>query len=186
MDKKFKFIDNKSEHLLNLLKGDNHSGKSTSTLIFLVVICSIVFVTHYIKYGFTPMLGISLLLMTILLIIYRVSMQSAFKENAANANYLSFQEVDPVTYIRTKLQYLYSGIMIKFTRTKSIRFLYSAMFPFILFLSKEIFLGRIEGFIGNLIFAVLLGAGFWWMYFRNEVEDLGISRDDIKGYLESL
>lgn len=186
MDKKIEFINTKSDHLLDLLKGDNHSGKSTSTWAFLLVLYVVVGSIHFIKFGFTPMLGLSLLVLAIILFIFRISMQSAIKENAANANYESFEEVDPVTYIRTKLQYLYSGIMIKFTRTKSIRFLYAAIFPFILFLSKEIFLGRIEGYFGNIIFAVLLGAGFWWMYFRDEVEDLGISRDDIKGYLESL
>ncbi len=186
MDKKFEFINTKSDHLLNLLKGDNHSGKSNATIFFLSALYLIVAVLHFIKFGFTPMLGLSLLVLAILFVIYRISMQSAKKENAANANYESFKEVDQVTFIRTKLQYLYSGIMIKFTRTKSIRFLYAAIFPFILFLSKEIFLGRVEGYVSNVIFAALLGAGFWWMYFRDEVEDLSISRDDIKGYLESL
>ena len=186
MDKKFEFINAKADHLLNLLKGDNHSGKSNTTTLFLLVLYTIVVAVHFIKFGFTPVLGVSLLVLVVLLFIYRISMQSALKENAANANFESFKEVDPVTFIRTKLQYLYSGIMIKFTRTKSIRFLYAAMFPFILFLSKEVSLGKADSLIGSIVFALLLGAGFWWYYFSDEIDDLSISRDDIKGYLESL
>ena len=114
-------------------------------------------------------------------------MQTAIKENSASANYKSYKEVDEVTYLKTKLQYLYSGVMVKYTRTKSIRILYMVMFPFILLLVRDFFQGQgTAGWIGTSIVAILLGSITWWAYFKNDVDDLEISRDDIKSYLGGI
>jgi len=187
MNNKVEFISSKADHLLDLLKGDNHVGRSNITLYFLLGLYLIVASAHYIKFDFTILLTLSIVALVVLMLIYRLSMQTAIKENSASANYKSYKEVDEVTYLKTKLQYLYSGVMVKYTRTKSIRILYMVMFPFILLLVRDFFQGQgTAGWIGTSIVAILLGSITWWAYFKNDVDDLEISRDDIKSYLGGI
>lgn len=186
MNNRLDFISTKADHLLDLMKNDNHSGKSNTTVLFLIVVYVIIATAHLIIFNFTPLLGVSLVLLVALMVIFRMSMQSAIKENADSSNYESYKEVDTVTYLKTKLQYLYSGVVIKFTRTRSIRVLYSVIFPFILLMGKEVFGKEITSWISTIILAILLGGLFWWYYFREEIEDLDIAKDDIKGFLEGV
>ena len=187
MNNKVEFISSKADHLLDLLKGDNHLGRSNLTLYFLLALYLIVAAAHYIKFDFSNLLTISLVALVVLMVIYRLSMQTAIRENSASANYNSYKEVDEVTYLKTKLQYLYSGVMVKYTRTKSIRILYMVMFPFILLLVREFFQGQgTGGWIGSSIVAIILGSITWWGYFKSDVDDLEISRDDIKSYLGGI
>ena len=187
MNNKVDFISNKADHLLELLKGDNHLSKSNVTLYLLLGIYLLVASAHYIRYDFSTLLTISLVVLVVLMVIYRLSMQTAIKENTASANYKSYKEVDEVTYLKTKLQYLYSGVMVKYTRTKSIRILYMVMFPFILLLVREFFQGQATGgWIGSSIVAIILGTLTWWTYFKSDIDDLEISRDDIKSYLSGI
>lgn len=187
MNNKVEFISQKSDYLLELLKGDNHGAKSTSTLLFLLGLYLVTACAYFIKFGSSTLLLISLLALVVLMVLYRFSMQTAIKENNASANYETYKEVDELTYLKSKLQYLYSGVMIKFTRSKAIRILYMVMFPFILLLIREFFLGQTkEGWIGATIVAFLLGGVTWWAYFKSDLDDLEISRDDIKSYLEGV
>lgn len=187
MNNKVDFISNKADQLLELLKGDNHLGKSNATLLFLIGLYLVAACAHYIKFNFSTLLTLSFVFLVILLAIYRLSMQTAIKENAASANFESYKEVDEITYLKTKLQYLYSGVMVKFTRTKSIRFLYIVMFPFILLMIREFFQGQmLDGWIGSTIVAILLGSLTWLLYFKGDLDDFEISRDDIKSYLEGV
>ncbi len=187
MNNKIDFISGKADHLLDLLKGDNHQGKGNTTLFLLLGLYLVVACGYYIKFGTSTVLTISLVVLILLMVIYRLSMQTALKENAASANYQSYKEVDEMTYLKTKLQYLYSGVMVKLTRTKSIRIVYMCMFPFILILIREFFQGQISsGWIGISIVAIVLGSISWWVFFRSDLEDLEISRDDIKSYLDGM
>ncbi len=187
MNNKVEFISGKADQLLDLLKGDNHLGKSNLTLYFLIALYLIVAAAHYIKFDFSPLLTLSVVALVVLMVIYRLSMQTAIKENTASSNYKSYKEVDEVTYLKTKLQYLYSGVMVKYTRTKSIRILYMVMFPFILLLVREFFQGQnTAGWIGTSLIAIILGSTTWWAFFKSDVDDLEISRDDIKSYLGGI
>ena len=129
MNNKLEFISQKSDYLLELLKGDNHAGKSTSTLLFLLGLYLLAACAYFIKLGSSTLLLISLLALVILMIVYRFSMQTAIKENNANAKYETYKEVYDLTYLKSKLQYIYSGVMVKFTRAKAIRILYMVIFP---------------------------------------------------------
>jgi len=187
MNNKVEFISQKSDYLLELLKGDNHAGKSTSTLLFLLGLYLLSACAYFIKLGPSTLLLVSLLALAVLMVLYRFSMQTAIKENNASANFETYKEVDELTYLKSKLQYLYSGVMVKFTRAKSIRILYMVMFPFILLLIRDFFLGKTaDGWIGTAIIAFLLGGLTWWAYFKADLDDLEISRDDIKSYLEGV
>jgi len=187
MNKKVEFISQKSDYLLDLLKGDNHASKSTSTLLFLLGLYLLAACAYFIKLGSSTLLLLSLLALVILMVLYRFSMQTAIKENNASANYETYKEVDELTYLKSKLQYLYSGVMVKFTRAKAIRILYMVMFPFILLMVKDFILGKsADGWIGSAIVAFLLGGVTWWAYFKGDLDDLEISRDDIKSYLEGV
>ena len=187
MSNKVEFISQKSDYLLELLKGDNHASKSNSTLLFLLVLYLITASANFIKIGSSTLLLISILALVVLMVLYRFSMQTAIKENNASANFETYKEVDELTYLKTKLQYLYSGVMVKFTRSKAIRILYMVMFPFILLLIREFFQGpTTDGWIGSSIIAFLLGGITWWAFFKGDLDDLEISRDDIKSYLEGI
>lgn len=187
MNNKVEFISQKSDYLLDLLKGDNHGSKSTNTLLFLLGLYLVAACAYFIKFGSSTLLLLSIVALVVLMIVYRFSMQTAIKENNASANYETYKEVDELTYLKTKLQYLYSGVMVKFTRSKAIRILYMVMFPFILLLIREFFLGKsVDGWIGSSIVAALLGGVTWWAYFKSDLDDLEISRDDIKSYLEGV
>jgi len=186
---RFEYIKVKSDQLLELLKSDKHSAQSSYALILLLVLFISSIILHYFKYGFSPILGVALFIIICILGAGRIVMQKSIKENIASANYDAYKDVDEVTYLRTKLQYIHSGIDIKYTRTNSIRILYVCVFPFILILIKEIFQGQIGstgGLIGYLILALFLSSIFWWFYFGNELEKLEISKDDIKSYLEGI
>lgn len=187
MSNKVEFISQKSDYLLDLLKGDNHVSKSNSTLIFLLVLYLITASAYYIKLGSSTLLLVSIVALVILMVLYRFSMQTAIKENNASANFETYKEVDELTYLKSKLQYLYSGVMVKFTRSKAIRTLYMIMFPFILLMIRDFFQGQATvGWIGSSIIAFLLGGLTWWAYFKADLDDLEISRDDIKSYLEGV
>lgn len=188
MSKRIQFISEKSEHLLALLKNDNHAQNSLYTLGFLVVLLLLTASIHFIKFGLVGITIIGLILLLLLMIVFRIQMQTSIRDNAAAANYESFKSVDESTYLRSKLQYLFTGIDIKYTRTKAIRLMYVLIFPIIMVLSKEIFLGSF-GFSSSLkyfIFALMTGGVFWWFFFNSDIEDLEISKDDIKDYLEEL
>ena len=187
MSNKVEFISQKSDYLLELLKGDNHGAKSNHTLLFLLGLYLVTACAYFIKIGSSTLLLLSVLALVVLMILYRFSMQTAIKENNASANYETYKEVDDLTYLKSKLQYLYSGVMVKFTRSKAIRILYMIMFPFILLMLKDFFIGQsTDGWIGSAIVAFLLGGVTWWAYFKADLDDLEISRDDIKSYLEGV
>lgn len=188
MKNRYNFLNEKSEYLINLLKNDDHAKNSGYRIIFLVAMFIIFASYHYIKYGFTPVVGMGLCILLILMIFFRIQMQSSVKDNIASANYDAYKDIDQNTYLRNKLQYLFTGIDIKFTRTKTIRLLYVLVFPFLMVIIKEVFQGFYS--IGHsfkfLLFAFALGGLFWWFYFASEMDDLEISKDDIKGYLEDI
>lgn len=188
MKARLEYIEMKSEHLLSLLKNDQHSNHGSQAFIFLLLLFVASNAVHFLKFGFAPIHAVGFTVLACLIIIGRIQYQKAIKENIASANYDAYKDVDEKTFLRTKLQYIHTGIDIKYTRTNIIRFMFVCLFPFLMVLIKEIFQGQLEvtSILGYFLFAVLLGSIFWWFYFFNELERLEISKEDIEGYLESI
>ncbi len=189
MGNKEEFLSKTADHMLDLLKNDDHQSRSNGALLLLLILFLLTAIIHFVKFGFGPLLIISLAICALLLVFFRVKNSSAIKENSNYSNFDSYKDVDPITHLRTKLQYIHSGIEVKATRTQSLRIMYFLIFPCILLMLKDVFQGvaaSTSGLVWSIIFAFLTGGIFWWFYFGREVEELEISQGDVEGYLEGI
>ena len=178
---KLQLIESRAETLLKDLKEDNHAFVYSTALLIMVSLYLIAIVLLYIKFDFSTKLLIYLVLLIGMLAYYKMNMNKVFAESATFLNYKTIDRDDKVNYVAGLLRYLNSGFEVKLTRLRSVRIIYSILFPFFLLIVREIITGPFadtSSFIINLAVAVVLG-GFWYFYFASDQSELELDKEEV-------
>jgi len=183
---KLQLIENKAENLLSDLRNGDDSSLYSNALLVLVVLFLLSLVSVYIKTGEFKHLLAYLGILLVLLVLHKVKMSAAYKENALLKRYKQHAETDKQSYVSGLLKYLSSGMNVKFKRLKSVRLIYMIIFPLMLIILSELFNGESRSFILSLIVAYVLGATFWYFYFQDDINELDFAQDDVEDMITKL
>jgi len=183
---KLKLIENKAESLLDDLKQGEDSSLYFNAMLVLVVLFLISLVSIFIKTGEFRNLLFYLTILVGLLVIYNIRMSSAYKESALLKKYSQLKDSENrLGYVSGMLKYLSSGLNVKLRRIKTVRLMYTVLFPLLLVLLKELILGK-GNLVMDLLGAFVIGATFWYFYFKDDVEELTYGKEDVEEMIRKL
>jgi len=172
VDEKTKVIETKLEDLTD-------AKNNVSLLGLLLGMLSSVLAIIFIKQGFDLKWLIVLVMLLGYLLFYRFSMKSAETKTKLLENYKDDEDVSSSFY--AKANYLSSQISLRKTRLNLIRYFYMLFFPLFLIL---LYFSRSAETISSPLKAILLAVGigsiFWYFYFKGEIDELDITKDDLE------
>lgn len=173
-----KGITNKIDSLYDDVKTIGDKNESTSLILVLALPLFMVCLYQFYAYGFGLRFIIFGALLTFL-IIYRSKIQAAAKSIGDKSTF--FTDDDSPNSLISKVNYLESGIDIKQTRTSLTRNFYILFFPLLMISLGEIFSGPFTTaqYIILLLLAYLIGGGFWFKFFDEDLQELEFSKIDL-------
>ncbi|MBT8234386.1 MAG: hypothetical protein HKO66_08495 [Saprospiraceae bacterium] len=168
---KLQLIEHKAEKLLSELKNSTESSIYTNALYVIIALFMASLCYLYIKSGKDTLVYASALVIG--LIAYKFIVSNAAKELDASTNFLAYKSENKPAYVKGMLQYLASNINVQLSRIKALRTVYMLVFPFLLMMFRQIALGSFgkSEYLFNLIVALLLGALFWYFFFKKPIDE---------------
>jgi len=96
---------------------------------------------------------------------------------------------DKVSYTIAKLKYL--GSMIKLIRARliALRLVYMVCFPVFIYMLSLILLRREIDWSQEwfyIVLAILIAIPFWFFFFKSEIDELTMNKDEIKNIIVTL
>lgn len=171
-------INDKIESILSEVKSRRDAGEYNIIIWLLITPFLIVSIISIIKFGIWRI--IPLVLLTAYYIYYRMTLISSMKTIKANQIFDETGQINN-SIIKSKIQYLLSGIDMKVKRVQLVRLMYTLFFPILVVLFIEVIYGH--PLFGNLWIALVVSFAicgtYWWLYFIGEIEDLKYTQDDL-------
>jgi hypothetical protein len=91
----------------------------------------------------------------------------------------SLEDQDVQSRVLTQLNYLRTLANIKISRVEMVRLFFAIMFPILLFYLKDVLYAADNHLILSGALALVMGAGFWWFFFKRDKDKLEKVKSDI-------
>ena len=183
---KLQIIENKAEKLLKDVKYGADNASYTNAFYLLLVIYIISMSASYILTGDSILIYLVVLIVS--LIVYKLIISTYAKKAQELSNYKSFDLNDKLPYVTRMLSYLGAEIELKIARVLALRYFYMIVFPFFMLLIAQIFLGIFDGNVLyiNLAVALTLGVSYWFFYFKNDISELNLDKEDVDEMIKKI
>ncbi len=174
-----KSVDEKTRVLETKLSDLSEPKNNVSLFGVLLGMLTSVLAIVFFKHGFDLKWLIVLVSLLGYLLFYRFSMKTAEAKSKLLENYKEEEDLNASFY--GKANYLSSQIALRKTRLGLIRIFYMLFFPLFLILLSISRSG--DGGIGSfnsIVLAVVLGGLFWYFYFKGDLTELDMTREDLE------
>ena len=172
------------ENIFDDLKSSKSSRDYKWLFLLLVSLCIIATTLHIAKYGVGFNL-IAILLLLIYWVYYRYKLKQAIIEQSAENK--KIKEVSSASeknadILLNRLQYIFNGISVLEIRIELVRNQFVIFFPVFAMLMIDFIKGpmTIAAFITTAVIAIILGGLFWIYYFKNDLDDLDYSVEELE------
>lgn len=184
---KLQLIESKAKKLLDKLRSDIDIPDYKNAFYWMLALYISALVYLYVVYGYEQLIYAVPLIVGVL--INNLINSTASKEVNALAAYETFVVSSTAEHTTGMLRYLASVISMKSSRLKALRIVYMILFPFFLMMMRCIIMSNFtdkSSYLIHLVAAVLIGTGFWFLFFKNEVDDLEMDKIDVVDLIEKI
>lgn len=178
------------ENIFDDLKSSKSSRDYKWLFLLLLSLCIIATTLHIAKFGVGLNL-IAILLLIIYWVYYRYKLKEAIIEQSVENKKIkevSSSSEKNADILLNRLQYIFNGVTVLETRIELVRNQYVAFFPVFTMLMIDFIKGpmTIAAFITTAVIAIILGGLFWIYYFKNDLDDLDNSVEELEMIREKL
>lgn len=172
-----KGITNKIDSLYNEVKSIGDKNESTNLILLLAIPLFVVCLYQFYYYGMGIRFAIFVTLF-LYLVMYRTKLQGVVKKAQEIPH--DTDDHDPQSLL-TRVDYLENGLDIKKTRITLTRNFYVLFFPLLMMSLGEMFSGPFTDvqYWVMLAIAFVIGGGFWYKYFDEDLQEIEFTRDDL-------